>query len=98
MSMDRIVREQARLIILRELAAQPDGRLNSDLLGAVLQTFGITKSRDWVHDECNWLAEMGAITVAPAGSLKIAALTPKGLNHVERRIVIEGVKRPSLEG
>ena len=96
MSMDRIIREDARLIILKALVEQPDGRLNSDLLREALSTFGISKSRDWVHDELRHLAELGALKVHEAGSVRIAMLTAKGADHVVRRIVIEGVKRPSL--
>ena len=95
MSMDRLIREEARLIILRELEEQPDGRLNSALLQGRLETFGVTRSRDWVHDELNWLAQMGAVTVIAAGSVRVATVTAKGSDHVARRLVIEGVKRPS---
>jgi hypothetical protein len=98
MTMDKIIRQEARLVILRELEEQPDGRLNSELLRLRLETFGITKSRDWVHDELNWLADMAAISVVTAGTVRVAAITAKGSDHVQRRIVIEGVKRPSREG
>lgn len=94
-TMDRIIREDARLIVLRALNEQPDGRLNSDLLRETLITFGITKSRDWVHDELRHLEELGAIRVHEIGSVRVAAITGKGGDHVARRIVIEGVKRPS---
>lgn len=93
--MDRIIREEARLIMLRALAAEADGRLNSELLRAALETFGITRTRDWVHVELGWLAEIGAATVSDAGSVRIASLTARGLDHVERRTVLPGVKRPS---
>lgn len=95
MSMDALIRQEARLIILRALEDQPDGRLNSELLRLSLESWGITKSRDWVHDELNWLAEMGAVTVMVAGTVRVASLTAKGSDHVLRRTVIEGVKRPS---
>jgi hypothetical protein len=95
MSMDRIIREDARLIILKELDAQPDARLNSSLLQAALETFGITKSRDWLHEELRWLAEIGAVTVVDAGTIRVAQITTKGRDHVERRVVITGIKRPS---
>lgn len=98
MSMDKIIREEARLIVLRALDEQADGRLNSELLRVTLEQFGITKSRDWVHDELNWLQEMGAVAVIVAGTVRVAALTNKGSDHVQRRVVIEGVKRPSREG
>lgn len=93
--MDRIIREDARLIILRALDDQPDARLNSDLLRETLVTFGITRSRDWVHDEMRALAELGAVTVTEIGTVRVATLTAKGRDHVERRIVIESIKRPS---
>lgn len=95
MSFDAHLRAEARLILLRALEEQPDGRLNSELLRLALESYGITKSRDWVHDELNWLAEMGAVTVVVAGSVRVASLTTKGSDHVLRRVVIEGVKRPS---
>lgn len=97
MSMDRIIREEARLIIMRALEEQPDGRLSSELLRVTLETYGVTKSRDWVHDELNWLADMGAVSVVTAGTVRVATLTAKGSDHVLRRVVIEGVKRPSRE-
>lgn len=96
--MDRILREDARLTILKALAEQPDGRLNSDLLRATLEAFGIAKSRDWVHDELNHLRELGALRLHEIGPERVAELTGKGLDHVQRRIVIEGVKRPSPPG
>lgn len=95
MSFDRLMREEARLIILRDLEAQPDGRLNSELLRVRLESFGINKSRAWVHDELNFLAEMGAVSVVTAATVRVAQVTAKGSDHVHRRLVIEGVKRPS---
>ncbi len=95
MSMDLLIRQEARLVIMRALDEQPDGRLNSELLRVTLEQFGITKSRDWVHDELNWLQSMAAITVVAAGTVRVAQLTAKGSDHVHRRLVIEGVKRPS---
>lgn len=94
--MDRIIREEARLIILKTLHEQSDGRLNSEMLRAALETYGITRDRAFVHDEMNRLASLGAISVMEAGSVKIGALTARGADHVERRVVIEGVKKPSL--
>ena len=41
------------------------------------------------------LAEIGAVTLTEAGSVLIATLTERGLDHVERRIILDGVKRPS---
>lgn len=98
MSMDRIIREEARLIILKALSAQVDSRLNSELLRHELEIFGINRPRSWVHEELAYLAEHGAIAVVDAGTVKVASLTDKGARHVARHIAIEGVKRPGLPG
>jgi len=90
-----IIREEARLIILRELATQANYALSDALLQPVLESFGIAKSRDWIREELARLDELGAITRTSQGSVTVARLTPKGVEHVERRLIIEGVKRPS---
>lgn len=97
MSLAKIMEEEARLVILRTLAEQPDQRLNSSLLQADLaERWGINKSRDWVHMQLGHLAhELGAVTLTDMGTVRIAALTARGLDHVERRTVLPGVKRPS---
>jgi len=97
MNMDMIIRQDARLILLRALSEQADHRLNSELLRQTLESFGITRTRDWVHDELRWLADMRCVTVTDAGSVRVAALTLRGRDHVERRAVVEGVKRPGPE-
>lgn len=94
---DQVMRAEARLIMLRSLDAEAAGRLNSEILRLHLDSFGIPRSRDWVHEELRWLAEIGAVTLADAGSVRVASLTLKGRDHVERRLVLEGVKRPSPE-
>jgi hypothetical protein len=90
-----IVRQEARLIILRTLNEQPDSRLNSELLREHLELYGINKSRDWLHEELRWLADLGTLSITDVATVKIASLTGKGRDHAERRIVIEGIKRPS---
>lgn len=96
--MEILIQEQARLIILKALAEQPTETLNSDLMMPQLALFAIRKDRAWVHDEINWLAERGAVTVVRAGSLLVPTLTEKGHRHLRREIVIEGVRRPSRPG
>jgi repressor of nif and glnA expression len=98
MDMDRILREQARLIILRALSAEIDETLNSDLIVQHLRPFGIRRDRAWVHDELAWLREMGAIAIVAAGSVQVARLTEKGHRHLQREIAIEGIQRPSRPG
>ncbi|WP_457587302.1 VpaChn25_0724 family phage protein [Ensifer canadensis] len=87
----------ARLVILRGLSEQMDGRMNETLLTALLETFGHNRSRDWVRTQLLKLKELGALTITEAGSVYIASITRSGLDHVQRRTVIEGVARPSPE-
>jgi len=93
MSMDRIVKEEARLVMLRELAAQPHYSLNEALLDATLAAFGIVRPRPWVREEMRYLETVGAARITEAGSVLIATMTAKGREHVERRLVIDGIKR-----
>jgi len=95
MTMQTIMREEARLIILKAMAGQTDETLNSSLLVEELKTFGIRKPRSWVHDELHYLNEMGAVTLLEAGTVLVSTLTEKGHMHLDRIVAIEGVKRPS---
>jgi len=90
-----IIRAEARLIILRALADEPRYSLNETLLQAQLETFGIARSRGWVREELRRLEDLGGVTITEAGTVMIATLTEKGRDHIERRLVIDGVKRPS---
>lgn len=98
MDMNTLIREQARLIILKALASQVDETLNADLLVHELHPFGIRKDRAWVHGELDYLKDMDAITLIQAGTVKVATLAHKGNRHLMREIVIEGVQRPSRHG
>lgn len=95
MSYDESVAEDARLVILKELAVQVDGRCNEVTLTRVLDTFAIKRSREWVRTELRKLAELGCINIVEAGTVMIAALRTRGRNHVERREIVDGISRPS---
>jgi DNA-binding GntR family transcriptional regulator len=89
--------KDARLTILRELASQVDYRLNESAITKVLDLFGHRKSREWVRAQLRKLEELGAVTVAETNGVMVAMITQNGLDHVERRSMIEGVKHPSPE-
>lgn len=96
--MSDIIRQHARLHILSDLAEQPDGRWNSEALRDDLEArVAISRPLDWVHNELLWLEDMGAVKIMTVGAMYIATITQRGLDHVERRRFIDGVKRPSLE-
>lgn len=94
-NMTDIIREEARLIILRELARQANYSLNESLLQQTLEGFGIAKPRDWLREELRRMEDLGAVVITLAGSVMVVSATAKGLDHVERRLNIEGIKRPS---
>ncbi|TCU35437.1 hypothetical protein [Rhizobium azibense] len=86
----------ARLVILRALNEQSDGRLNDSLLADVLDTYGHHRSRDWIRQQLRFLADLGAVKNTDIGPVMVAAITRLGVDHVERRTQLEGVKRPSI--
>lgn len=85
----------ARLIILRELSEQVDGRLSELLIRRVLDDYGIRRDRDWIATQLRKLAQLGAIDLATMGQTLIASISRMGRDHIEQRTVIEGVTRPA---
>ncbi|SCW61657.1 hypothetical protein SAMN02927924_01683 [Sphingobium faniae] len=95
MSYEERVAQDARLIILKELASQVDGRLNEVALQHVLDAFAVKRSREWVRTQLRKLAELEALRLQELGTVMVAELRSLGRNHVERREIIDGVSRPS---
>ncbi len=95
MSFDERYREEARYIMLRALADEMSEAMVDALLQRVLETFGILRSREWVLTEIGILEQLGAVRVTPIGRSRLATLTERGRDHLERRIVLAGVKRPT---
>ncbi len=92
----RHIEEDARLVILKELAAQSDGRASSTILGHALDAFGHTRSPAWLLTQLAAMRELGAIETEEVGSVVIAKITKLGVNHCLRREQIVGIKQPSL--
>jgi hypothetical protein len=88
----------ARLIILRELAQQVDGRLNELSIGRALDLYGIRRDRDWIATQLRKLEALGAVELQAAGEVLVARISRAGRDHVEERGVIEGVTRPAEAG
>ena len=95
MPYDELVAQDARLIILKELVEQVDGRSNEVVLTRVLDTFAIRRTREWVRTQLTTMDELGVIRVSTAGTVLVAELRKLGRAHVERRTVIDGIARPS---
>lgn len=91
--------EDARLVLLRSLAEDPDYRLNESLLQTILDQFGHAMSRDRIRTELRWLEEQGLISVElVAGVTMVATLTTRGADVASGRARVDGVKRPSPRG
>lgn len=89
--------EDARLTMLKELALQPDGRLNQKLMSATLDAFAYRWPLGQVQAEMRNLAALGAVEVEEIkpGYL-VASITRAGVEHLERRAFIDGIAQPSL--
>lgn len=85
----------ARLQILRELAAQNDGRLSILPLQRALDVYGIKRDRDWIFTQLRKLEALNAIEIQMAGELPIARIARAGRDHLDERVVIEGITRPA---
>lgn len=87
---------EARLVILKGLHEEDDYTLSDSLMQAKLKSFAINKGRTFVRNQLQWLErEVQAVKVTVAGSALIAELTENGVSHVERSLVLDGVKKPS---
>ncbi|MBD8554905.1 hypothetical protein IFT84_10255 [Rhizobium sp. CFBP 8762] len=99
MSIDTIVKEESRLIILKVLNDEPGRTVTSEAIRRFLLTdFLIDKPRAWVEQEFSYLKDMGAIEVVAAGTVKIAKLTEHGARHLRGNIIIPGVQAATLSG
>lgn len=91
----QLVRLEARLIILKALAAQDDERMNSSMLRDEVAAFGIDRTREWIHEELKWMSAMDVIIVHELHGIKIAQLTEKGARHLRGAETVEGIRRAS---
>lgn len=94
-SLSDAIAAEARLIILRELAGQTDGRLSSLSIRSILDVHAIRRDGDWIATQLRKLESLGAVELGEAGSTLIAKITRPGRDHVEERAVLSGVARPS---
>ncbi|MFN4126932.1 MULTISPECIES: hypothetical protein [Pannonibacter] len=92
------LREHMRLIILRALADEPAYTHNDAILTDIAKSFAVDRGRDFVRAEIRWLETIGAVTVRELASALIVTATQRGVDHAQRRLVLDGVRRPSAEG
>ena len=94
--MSNSVEREARLIILRELHKQSNRSMTSTAMHRfLLSDFLVDRSREWVERQYEYLAEQEAVRITPAGSIKVATLITRGLDHLALRTFIASVDSPS---
>ena len=64
------------------------------VLQKVAESFGHRQSREAIRATLRGLEEAAAVTVTETSCILVAAITRRGLDHVEGRLVIDGVNRP----
>ena len=87
-------RENRRLAMLRFLSEEPDYTLNLSLLQSALDAIGMKESRDVIRADAAWFGEVGLANLEEVGPVLVLALTERGLDVAEGRVVVPGVKRP----
>lgn len=87
--------QNARLIILRELADTNGYTSNDSVLQMVLDKWGHKMSRDRVRTELTWLAEQCLVTLIPLGEsgAQRVTLTDRGLDVANGHANSPGVQR-----
>lgn len=95
---DRIRRERGRLVILKALAEQVNGTLDSSMIEEIMPLFAIRETRQWVHEQMEYLAHHNAVKLTTAGTVMIATLKLRGRRHLTLDEAIDGVTRPSEPG
>lgn len=91
----RALAEEARLVMLKELAKQADGRLSDILIRKVLDIYGYRRDRDWIETQLRKLESLSAVSLNEAGEILIARIERAGRDHLEERVVLAGVARPN---
>jgi Fe2+ or Zn2+ uptake regulation protein len=94
MSLDRIMTEQRRLMILK-LLAKP-GSLNSSILTNALRQIGSPCDHDTVLNTLGWLASERLIVLEPIDGMRsmLARLTADGQEVQAGRMIRAGVSLP----
>ena len=84
----------ARLVMLRCLAASSGRAANESLLCEQVAQWGHVVSADRLRTELQWLAEQRLVEIREIGGVAIATLTQRGLDVANGRAVVPGVRRP----
>ncbi len=88
------LREARRLALLHLLAAASGYSAADRLLYQALPEQGVASSLDAVRGDLAWLAEQGLVEVREVGEVRLATITPRGLDVSRGLAIVPGVDRP----
>lgn len=95
MNFEEYRRQDLRLVMLKALSKYPGYQGNETILSVEADAFGHSVSRDVIRTEMRKLGELGAVTIREAGSVMVATLSLRGLEHVQAKTFIDGILQPS---
>lgn len=93
-TLQQLLTEDRRLVILRALSEVPANRSNSSTLTDVLKMWGHDVSRDYVRTQLRWLEEQLLVTVEDLDGVLVVTLTERGHDVATGAAVVDGVKKP----
>ncbi len=97
MSYSELVREHARIAILRFLEGAPKYTSNASMLAGLLPRVGIPYTRDQVETELAWLAEQGMAISDNNGGFIVATATVRGIEVAQGIATHPKIQRPRPE-
>lgn len=95
MSFNDTVSQHLRITLLRLLEEDPNYTMNESILTDGTEPYGFTPSRDRVRTELHWLREQGLVSLDDSPGIIVATITERGLDVVNSRTVVPGVRRPT---
>ena len=85
-----------RLCILR-LLKESEGSANESVLHSGLEALGHRRqAREVIRADIRHLIGQGLIVDEWAGHIQVCTITKRGVDVAEGRVVVEGVKKPSI--
>lgn len=91
----RRIMEDRRLVILRYLDDEPDGRMSVSLMTDALEIMSHRVPRTTVLADAGYLEGLGLLCVEYVGSVPILRLTWRGADVAKGLIEVPGVKKPA---
>ena len=87
--------EDRRLVILRYLDEEPDGRMSVSLMTDALEIMSHCVPRTTVLEDAGYLEGLGLLRVEYVGSVPILRVTARGAEVAKGLIEVPGVKKPA---